>query len=91
MSQDAVLTSLATDIAQVFADRNLTWKIGGSQKVPTAEDVQAVLDRAKFEVEYQAVNSHVKNTTPQILMRHLLFQQREDGKVDVFLRMGEIE
>jgi hypothetical protein len=84
-------TALAGEIAELFVKRNLTWKIGGSQRVPTAEDVQAVLDRAKFEIEYQAANSHLKNTSAQVIMRHLLFKQSESGKVEVFLRMGEIE
>lgn len=85
------VSDLAENIAEVFRDFNLTWKIGGFQTVPNAEDVQAVLDRAKFEVEYQAVNSHLKDTTPQITMKHLLFKQDDSGKVEVFVKMGEIE
>jgi hypothetical protein len=85
------VSSLAEEIAEIFNRFLMTWKIGGSQKVPTAEDVQAVLDRAKFEVEYQAVNSHLKDTNPEITMKHLLFKQDESGKVEVFIKMGEIE
>lgn len=85
------VSDLAENIADVFKDLRLTWKIGGLQTIPSAEDVQAVLDRAKFEVEYQAVNSHLKNTNPQISMKHLLFKQDDSGKVEVFIKMGEIE
>lgn len=85
------VSELATQIAEVFADLNLTWKIGGEQKVPTPDDVQTVLDRAKWEVEYQAVNSHLKDTSPQVEMRHLMFKQAVSGNVEVFVKMGEIE
>jgi len=84
-------SNLAIEIAEIFSRLLMTWKIGGEHKVPTPDDVQAVLDRAKYEVEYQAVNSHLKNTNPQVTMRHLLFNQNEDGKVQVFIKMGEIE
>lgn len=91
MSSEMVVTALATTISETFADNNFTWKIGGSAKVPTPDDVQAVLNKAKYEVEYQAVNSHLKNTSPQISMRHLLFKQNDVGNVEVFVLMGEIE
>lgn len=90
MSSVAV-TALATAISEVFAERNFTWKIGGSAKIPTSDDVQAVLNKAKYEVEYQAVNSHLKNQSPQISMRHLLFKQNDSGNVEVFVKLGEIE
>lgn len=86
-----MVSDLAENIADIFKDLQLTWKIGGLQTIPTPEDVQAVLDRAKYEVEYQSVNSHLKNTSPQVSMRHLLFNQNEDGKVQVFVKIGEIE
>lgn len=86
-----MVSDLAENLATLFLEKNLTWKIGGFQTVPNAEDIQAVLDRAKFEVEYQAVNSHIKDTNPLISMKHLLFKQDESGKVEVFVKMGEIE
>ena len=82
---------LAAQIAEVFADLGKTWKIGGDQKVPSPDDVAAVLKQAKWEVEYQAVNSHLNNTNPQIEMRHLMFKQNEAGNVEVYVKMGEIE
>lgn len=91
LSQENSITTLAIEIANVFADQGFTWKIGGEQRVPSPDDVQAVLDRAKYEVEYQAVNSHLKNTSPQLLMRHLLFNQNDEGKIQVFIKIGEIE
>lgn len=91
MPSAEAVTHTAVDIAKVFEDFGKTWKIGGSQKIPSADDVQAVLDRAKWEVEYQAVNSHLKDTTPQVEMRHLMFKQAASGRVEVFVKMGEIE
>lgn len=79
---------IAAELARVFQEKGLTWKIDGRNQIPTAEDIQAVLDRAKFEVEYQAVNSHIK--TPQVVMNHLTFKLADDGKVEVYVRMGEI-
>lgn len=85
------MSDLAENIAGIFKDLKLTWKIDGQQTIPNAEDVQAVLDHARFEVEYQAVNSHLEDTSPQIEMRHLLFNQSENGRVQVFVHIGEIE
>jgi hypothetical protein len=82
-------TELAEKLAKVFADNDLRWKIGGSKKVPTTDDIEAVLDRAKFEVEYQQVNSHLGNT--QVVMNHLTFTLTENGKVAVLVKIGEIE
>lgn len=84
-------TALATEIAEVFASYGKTWNIGGVQTIPTPADVQAVLEKAKWEVEYQAVNSHLKNTNPQLQLKHLMFKQNEAGNVEVFVKMGEIE
>lgn len=90
MSDDEI-SQLAKKIANVFFELGWTWKIGGEQKIPVSADIQAVLDRAKFEVEYQAVNSHVKDTRPQIAMKHLLFNQALDGSIQVYVHIGEIE
>lgn len=85
------VSDLAENIADVFKDLQFTWKIGGHQTIPTPADVQAVLEKAKWEVEYQAVNSHLKNTNPQLQLKHLMFKQNEAGNVEVFVKMGEIE
>jgi hypothetical protein len=85
------VTQLATDLAGLFEKRGLRWKIGGENRIPTADDMQAVLDRAKYEVEYQAVNSHLKNTRPFVEMTHLRFHLNDVGKIEVLLKIGEIE
>lgn len=87
---EEVVSQQAIDIARIFADLDLRWKIGGEKTVPNAEDVQAVLDRAKFEVEYQAVNSHLAGNKT-VVMNHLLFRQEDDGSVRVYLDLGEIK
>lgn len=83
------MSELAEKIAKVFQDNDLRWKIGGSRVVPTAEDIEAVLDRAKYEVEYQQVNSHLGQA--QVVMNHLTFILTENGDVGVFVKMGNIE
>jgi hypothetical protein len=86
-----MVSELATKLAKVFEDNELRWKIGGKKVIPTADDIQAVLDRAKYEVEYQQVNSHLKDTQAQVVMNHLTFKLNESGNVEVFVKIGEIE
>lgn len=90
MSAEAIPT-MAGRISELFTNLGKTWKIGGEQSVPSPDDVAAVLAKAKWEVDYQAANSHLKNTSPQIEMRHLMFKLNEAGNVEVYVKMGEIE
>ena len=81
------VSELSDELARVFEARELMWKIGGVRKVPTSEDIQAVLDRGLTEASHQ--DSGEENEAVNIVMTHLIFR-REAGVTKVYLDMGEL-
>lgn len=76
--------SLADELAFEFTTRNITWAFPDGDRVPTSEDIQFVLDKARDRL-------HTKDEDWNQLMLGGLIVVKIGDHYDVFFRIGEID
>jgi hypothetical protein len=75
-------TELAETIYHLFIERGYRWKIGGIEQVPTPEDIDKTIDRAKKTLYAEPVPS-------QMELGRLIVRHWSPGKFDVYLHLGD--
>lgn len=69
-------------LAETFRRYGYTWKIGGVQRVPSQEDLEATLDVAKKALYAEPVPS-------QLEIGRLIVRHTRPGKFEVYLFVGD--
>ncbi len=76
--------SLADEIATFMLLNDKTWTFDGEQKIPTAEDIQQVLDEVRRRL--YALDSSTGNA--QMLIGGMLVKL-DNGHLDVYMHIGD--
>ena len=76
--------NLPEQLSLLYAARGYTWKLDGKEQIPTAEDIQLVLETAKETLDKEP-GSMVQLEVGRLVLR------REAGHYDVYVYFGELE